>query len=72
MAYNKLIHLTSNDWCWLIIGILFGILLTFIFLYVYTYLPTLTEVQRTGLICTVGGVMLGYVINKFQWEESDD
>jgi len=72
MTKNKLISLNTGEKCWLMIGICLGVILTFVFLYLYTYLPTLTEIQRVGLICFVAGGMLGFLITKFEWEEVDD
>lgn len=68
MSDSGLIHLNSNDWCWLIIGVMLGVVLTILLLWLYTYLPKLTEIQRTGLSCTLFGGILGYVISKIQWE----
>ena len=66
---NKLISLDTGEKCWLAIGVCLGVMLTFIFLYCYTYLPTLSETQRVGLICFVVGGALGFLITRFQWEE---
>lgn len=64
MTKNKLISLTSGEKCWLIIGVMLGVTLTFLLLYLYTYLPKLTEIQRTGLLCILCGGLLGYAISK--------
>lgn len=69
MTENKLISLNTGEKCWLIIGVMLGVILTFLLLWLYTYLPKLTEIQRVGVICFVVGGALGFIITKFQWEE---
>lgn len=69
MTKNKLISLNTGEKCWLIIGVMLGVILTFLLLWLYTYLPKLTEIQKVGVICFVVGGALGFLITKFQWED---
>ena len=71
MTKNRLIHLSDGEKCWLVIGICFGIILTMVSLYLYTYLPSITEVQKVGLTCFVGGGALVYVLGKISWEDME-
>ena len=72
MPEKRLIYLSESEKCWLLIGIILGVLFTFIFFYVYTYLPAITEIQRAGLIGLISGGALVYFIQKIEWGVDDD
>ena len=68
MTENKGIsfRLTNSEKCWLLIGVLLGIMLTIGILYVAINLPDITPIQRTGILCFFFGASLVYFLNKLE------
>lgn len=72
MTKNKLIHLSDSEKGWLIIGIGFGIILTFVILYLYTYLPSITPAQQATLSGFISGGALVWLLQRIEWEDSEE
>ena len=77
MTKNKLITLSNSEKCWLLIGVLLGIIITIVILYVSIHLPEITEIQKNSIVSFILGASIVWALQKASnapsiFEEIDD
>ena len=66
MSEDSFVHLTIGEQCWFFVGILTGVILTLVGLLIIEFLPSLSYVQQTQIVCFVGGMSLMFAISKIK------